>query len=207
MDINRVQRDAGMIRGDAIGTMARHRSWRRDAMDTVTPNAGKIPAPVWPLPLRPGPEMAAMKRFHRNVTWTGTVKATPLTPEMTATGRGRFHEEVGGLWIVGEFHQDQFSEGRKVTDWGCLYIAGWDASRQTYVAFAADSNGRCVPFAGVIEGDRFTITSEGATIGGAPVRLRMIWDAGGAGAMTWRNEMSIAGGPWSLIEEYDMIPE
>jgi hypothetical protein len=72
--------------------------------------------------------------------------------------------------------------------------------------FAADSNGRCVPFTGAIEGDRFTITSDGATIGGAPVRLRMVWEASDPEVMTWRNEMSVAGGPWALIEEYEMMP-
>jgi hypothetical protein len=74
------------------------------------------------------------------------------------------------------------------------------------VAFAADSNGRAVPFTGAIEGDRFTITSDGATIGGAQVRLRMIWDVADPARLTWCNEMSLAGGPWTLVEEYEMRP-
>jgi hypothetical protein len=172
------------------------------AIDTEAPAS----APDWPSPLRPGPQTDALRRFHRNVTWSGTVKANGNVPEMTAIGNGTFSWAVGGLWIVGEFQQEQFYNGRKVTEWNAHYIAGWDYSRGSYVAFAADSNGRCVPFTGSIEGDRFTITSDGATIGGAPVRLRMIWDLSNPQRMRWSNEMSIAEGPWQLIEEYDMRP-
>ena len=175
-------------------------------MNATATETRYVPGPAWPMPLKPGPEVEALKRFHRDVTWTGSVKATPVTPEMSATGWGRFHTEVGGLWIMGRFHQDQFHEGRKVTEWNCLYMVGWDDSRKTYVAFAADSNGRCVPFSGAVEGDLFTITSDGATIAGAPVRLRMIWDATDPRVMTWRNEMSVSDGPWTLIEEYNMTP-
>lgn len=162
--------------------------------------------PQWPLPQHPGPETEALRRFHRDVTWTGTVKATGTTPEMTAEGRGTFRWINRGLWVVGEFEQDQYYEGHRVTDWRAHYIAGWDYSRRTYVAFAADSNGRCVPFTGAIEGDRFVITSDGATIGGAPVRLRMIWDLSHSARMLWRNEMSVADGPWVLVEDYEMRP-
>jgi hypothetical protein len=160
----------------------------------------------WPEPLRPGPETAALRRFHRDVTWTGTVKATPTTPEMTAKGRGTFRWSPDGLWVIGEFAQDQFYGGDKVTTWSAHYVAGWDYSRRAYVAFASDSNGRAVPFTGKIEGDQFIITSDGATIGGAPVRLRMIWDASDPAVMHWRNEMSLEGGAWMLIEEYEMRP-
>jgi hypothetical protein len=161
---------------------------------------------AWPTPLQAGPETLALARFHRDVTWTGTVKATPQTPEMTAQGRGTFTWSPDGLWVIGEFAQDQFHAGSKVTSWSAHYVAGYDYSRRTYVAFACDSNGRAVPFTGTIAGDTFTITSDGATIGGAPVRLRMIWEISDATTLRWRNEMSIAEGPWMLVEEYDMRP-
>jgi hypothetical protein len=154
----------------------------------------------------PGPETHALSRFHRNVTWVGTVKANGFLPEMTTKGHGTFRWLNRGLWVLGEFHQDQFRDGRKVAEWDAQYIAGWDHSRQCYVAFAAESNGRCVPFTGVIDGDRFVITSDSATIGGAPIRLRIIWDLSTPGIMHWSNEMSLSDGPWTLIEEYDMRP-
>jgi hypothetical protein len=118
-----------------------------------------------PQPLRPGPETRALRRFHRDAAWTGTIEATPLSPAMTARGTGRFRWSSCGRWDLGRFRQDQFHDGRKVTEWSAEYLAGWDAARRTYVAFAADSNGRSVPFTGVVEGDRFTITSEGPAMG------------------------------------------
>ena len=158
------------------------------------------------MPATPGPELQALKRFHRDVTWTGRVRAAGPMPEMTATGQARFRSSTDGLWIIGEFSQDQYYDGRKVATWSAHYIAGWDVARRCYVAFAADSNGRSVPFIGTIDGDRFVIVSDDANIGGAQVRLRMIWDASNPDAMTWLNEMSIADGPWNLIEDYQMRP-
>lgn len=173
---------------------------------TQTATTTGVAEPSWPMPQGPGPETEALKRFHRDVSWTGLVKANGAVPEMTAQGRGTFRWVGDGLWVIGEFFQDQFHDGRKVTEWSAHYIAGWDYSRRSYVAFAADSNGRAVPFTGAIDGDRFVITSDGATIGGAPVRLRMIWDLTDPASMRWSNEMSVADGPWMLIEEYDMRP-
>jgi hypothetical protein len=33
-----------------------------------------------PLPITPGPEMAALRRFHRDTTWTGTTQAGGMGP-------------------------------------------------------------------------------------------------------------------------------
>jgi hypothetical protein len=38
------------------------------------------------------------------------------------------------------------------------------------------------------------------------VGLRLTWHDGGPDDFTWRNEMSVAGGPWMLVEEYRMHP-
>ena len=38
-----------------------------------------------------------------------------------------------------------------------------------------------------------------------PVRIRLTWELAGP-AVVWRNEMSVAGGPWSLVEEYVCTP-
>jgi hypothetical protein len=42
-----------------------------------------------PKPITPGPEMAALARFHTDVTWTGSIQAGgmgPGIPAMTAVG-------------------------------------------------------------------------------------------------------------------------
>jgi len=131
----------------------------------------------WPTPVVPGPQTEALSRFHRDVVWTGTVKGTPQTPEMSAKGHGRFRWSADRLWIIGMFRQDQFYRGRRVAWWSAHYVVGYDYSRRSYVAFAGDSNGRAVSFIGSIEGTTFTLTSDGAIIGDSPGRLRMVWEA------------------------------
>jgi hypothetical protein len=45
-----------------------------------------------PEPIGVGPEMAALSRFYRDVTWKGTIHAGgmgPGTPAMTGVGRGK----------------------------------------------------------------------------------------------------------------------
>ena len=44
-----------------------------------------------PMPAPPGAEMAVLLRFHRDITWTGTIAEGgmgPGTPAMTARGAG-----------------------------------------------------------------------------------------------------------------------
>ncbi len=37
-------------------------------------------------------------------------------------------------------------------------------------------------------------------------RLRLVWDLSDPPVMTWSNHVSVAGGPWRLIEQYEMTP-
>ena len=62
-------------------------------------------------PIPPGPEMEALARFHRDVTWTGSIEEGgmgPGTPAMTAIGSGTHRLIQDGRWIVGDYEQDQF---------------------------------------------------------------------------------------------------
>ena len=55
--------------------------------------------------------MAALARFHRDMSWSGTIEAGgmgPGTPAMTARGSGTHTVIQDGLWIVGDYRQDQF---------------------------------------------------------------------------------------------------
>src|SRR5262245_5966551 len=64
-----------------------------------------------PQPIGVGPEMRALSRFYRDVTWEGTVHAGgmgPGTPAMTGVGRGTVQAIQDGRWIVLDCEQDQF---------------------------------------------------------------------------------------------------
>jgi len=159
-----------------------------------------------PQPIAAGPEMEALARFHSDVTWTGVITADgmgPGTPEMTARGRGRHETIQDGRWIVGTYEQEQFLlDGSFVLRWQLHWVAGWDPAASEYRATMADNYGHADVMRGWIDGDRLTFE----TMGEPPVRFRLVWDASNPNDMIWRNEMSVGGGPWSLVEEYRCTP-
>jgi Protein of unknown function (DUF1579) len=159
-----------------------------------------------PRPIIPGPEMQALTRFHPDITWTGAIEKGgmgPGTPAMTAVGWGKHQPIQDGRWIVGTYEQDQYLPGGTfVLRWQLHWVAGWDPGRGEYRATIADNYGHADVMRGWIDGDRLTFE----TAGDAPVRLRLVWDASEPNDMVWRNEMSVGGGPWSLVEEYHCTP-
>jgi hypothetical protein len=158
-----------------------------------------------PIPPLPGEEMTALRRFHRDTTWTGTIRAGgmgPGTPAMTAEGHGRHEVIQDGRWIVGTYVQDQFLEsGERVLTWQLHWVAGWSPADGEYRATVADVYGHAEVMRGAIDGDRMVFES----VGDPPVRIRLTWELAD-GAVLWRNEMSVQGGPWSLVEDYVCTP-
>ncbi|MDD7939620.1 DUF1579 family protein [Actinomycetospora lutea] len=159
-----------------------------------------------PRPVAPGPEMAALRRFHRDTTWTGTIAEGgmgPGTPEMTAAGRGTHEVIQDGRWVVGTYVQDQYlHDGTHVLTWQLHWVAGWDPVLGEYRATVADCYGHAEVMRGRIDGDRLVFESTGDP----PVRLRLVWDISDPDVLRWRNEVSVSGGPWSLVEEYRCVP-
>jgi hypothetical protein len=159
-----------------------------------------------PKPVTPGPEMEALARFHRDVTWHGFITEGgmgPGTPPMTATGRGTHEYIQDGCWIAGNYQQDQYlPDGTFVLTWQLHWVAGWDPVANEYQATVADNYGHAEVMRGHIDGDHLIFE----TAGEAPVRIRLVWDVTDPERVIWRNEMSIAGSPWSLVEQYDCRP-
>ena len=161
---------------------------------------------VVPHPAVAGPEVWALEPFFRDVTWSGTIVEGGMglhSPEMTATGRGVHRVIQDGLWIVGDYEQDQhLLDGTFVLTWRLHWVVGWDPDRAAYTATYADNYGHAGVMHGRLEGARLVFE----TPAGAPVRLRMTWDAGDPKAMRWRNEMAVGDGPFALVEEYTCDP-
>lgn len=174
---------------------------RRPDEDTVTADLQRVPRPV-----TPGPETAALRRFHRDVTWSGTISAGgmgPGTPAMTARGSGTHHPIQDGRWIVGDYRQEQFlSDGTPVLTWQLHWVAGWDPAARAYRATVADCYGHAEVLTGHLDGDLLVFESAAD----APVRLRLTWDVTDPENVLWRNEASADGGPWTLVEEYHCRP-
>jgi Protein of unknown function (DUF1579) len=159
-----------------------------------------------PHPITPGIEMEELARFFRDVSWKGTIVEDgmgPGTPEMTAAGSGSHELIQDGRWIVGTYEQDQFlGDGTFVLKWQLHWVVGWDPGNSEYRATLADNYGHTDVMRGWIEGDRLIFE----TIGEPPVRLRMVWDVSDPKDLRWRNEMSVAGAPFALVEEYHCTP-
>jgi hypothetical protein len=145
-------------------------------------------------------------RFFPDVMCTGTISEGgmgPGTPAMTARGHGTAEHIQDGRWIVGTYAQDQWLlDGTFVLTWELHLVVGWDPTNDEYRATVADNYGHALVMRGRIEGDRFIIES----LDDGPARLRMVWDASNPLDLTWRNETSIGGGTWALIEAYHMTP-
>ncbi len=159
-----------------------------------------------PRPRTPGPEMRALAPFYLDVTWTGTIEAGgmgPGSPAMTGNGRGMHHRMHDGLWIVGDYRQDQFLlDGTFALTWQLHWVTGWDADAGEYRATLNDNYGHADVMRGHIDGTRLVYES----VGDGPVRLRLTWDVSDPRVSVWTNEASVAGGPWTLIESYRMTP-
>jgi uncharacterized protein DUF1579 len=159
-----------------------------------------------PAPIDVGPEMDTLARFHPDVAWSGAIQEGgmgPGTPAMTAVGGGTTERIQDGRWIVGDYWQDQYlADGTFVLRWQLHWVTGWDPRAGEYRATIADNYGNAMVMRGWIDGDQLTFE----TIDAEPVRLRMVWDATEPGVLMWRNEMSIAGGPFTLVEEYRCTP-
>ncbi len=96
------------------------------------------------MPVQPGPETEALRRFLVDCTWAGDVEAGgmgPGSPAMTAIGRATVEWISDGIWAVSDLEQQQFVGGKEVLTWKAHLIAGWDFSAREYRASVADSNG------------------------------------------------------------------
>ena len=159
-----------------------------------------------PHPITPGPEMERLARFHPDMSWHGTIVEGgmgPGSPEMTAHGRGVHRTIQDGRWIVGDYEQDQLlPDGTFVLRWQLHWVVGWDPASGEYRATLADNYGHADVMRGWIEGDRLVFE----TMGEGAIRLRLVWDMTDPEDVRWRNEMSVGGAPFTLIEEYRCTP-
>jgi len=151
-------------------------------------------------------EMAGLAPFYRDWRWTGTIQAGgmgPGSPEMTGTGSARCLLVQDGLWYNCDFSQEQrLADGTPVLTWKLHWVTGWDARAGEYRASSADNNGPTLSiFRGRIDGATLTYES----LDEALPRIRLTWILDGPDEARWRNEITLDGTTWSLIEEYRMV--
>ena len=152
-----------------------------------------------------GPEMDALAPFYRDWTWTGTISPGgmgPGSPEMTGRGNATCRRAQDGLWFMCDFSQDQYlPDGTFVLRWQLHWVAGWDGNAGEYRASSADNQGpNLAIFRGCIDGDRLVYETLQDTL----PRIRLTTLLHDPTHATWRNEVSLDGQSWVIIEEYAM---
>jgi len=165
-------------------------------------------APQLPQTAIAGPEVAALAPFYRNWRWTGTIEPGgmgPGSPEMIGEGRAACRLIQDGLWYACDFEQDQrLADGTFVLRWQLHWVTGWDAAAREYRASSADNNGPSLAiYGGRIEGNRLVYESltEGLS------RIRLTWVLTDSDNAMWRNEYTLDGEIWNLIEEYVLVAQ
>ncbi len=158
-----------------------------------------------PQSAQPGPELAALAPFYRDWTWKGTIEPGgmgPGSPLMNGTGRGFCRLAASGLWYECDFEQDQhLADGTFVLTWRLHWVTGWDGRAAEYRATSVDNQGPNLGlYRGRIEGDQLIYESLQE---GLP-RIRLTWILQDATHCAWRNEFTVDGETWGLIEEYQM---
>ena len=158
-----------------------------------------------PRSAEPSPEVAALAPFYRDWTWTGTIEAGgmgPGSPEMSGIGRATCRLIQDGLWWACDFEQDQrLTDGTFVLRWQLHWVTGWDARAGEYRASSADNNGPNLGiFRGRLEGNRLVYES----LSDALPRIRLTWILDDETHARWRNEYTLDGSSWTLVEEYRM---
>jgi hypothetical protein len=152
-----------------------------------------------------GAEMEALAPFYRDWRWTGTIEAggmSPGSPVMSGIGQAACRPIQDGLWLDCDFEQEQrLTDGTFVLTWRLHWITGWDAVAGEYRACSADNNGPTLDiYRGQLDGNTLVYESLKE---GVP-RIRLTWILADPTHCTWRNEYTLDGQTWGLIEEYRM---
>jgi Protein of unknown function (DUF1579) len=153
-----------------------------------------------------GAEMAALAPFYRDWTWTGTIESNgmgPGSPEMSGVGRATCRLIQDGLWWACDFTQEQrLTDGTFVLTWHLHWVTGWDGRAGEYRASSADNNGpNLAIYRGRIEGNRLIYQSLAEDL----PRIRLTWILDDESHCRWRNEYTLDGTTWTLVEEYRML--
>jgi hypothetical protein len=114
-----------------------------------------------PHPRTPGPEMAAVARFYPDLDRDHRARGMgPGSPAMTACGQEVHRRMHGGVWIVGDYRQDQFPlDGTFVITWQLHWVSGWGADAGEYRATLNDNYGHADVMRGRMDGDRLLYES------------------------------------------------
>lgn len=159
----------------------------------VTP-ALRAQAPAQPP--KPGPEREKLAYFAGRWNSVGEMKPGPMGPggRMTATSICE--------WFSGGFYLVCRSDGRSPAgEMRGLGILGYSTERKRYTYYGIDNSGMAAePAYGEVAGDTWNWEGE-SPMGGQTVKSHYVIKQVSADTYTWKWEISVAGGAWTLLGE------
>ena len=154
-----------------------------------------VPAMAQEAP-KPGPEQARIAYFKGTWKTEGTTKASPMGPA------GKFSSTQTCDWFTGGFQLVCHSKGTNaagaaVTGEG---IYGYDRAAQEYTYYGISSMGDGFLAHGRVAGKVWTWTAE-STMNGQALKVRATMTEESPTSYTFKLEMSVGGGGWTVTEE------
>ncbi len=144
---------------------------------------------------RPGPEQQKLAYFAGRWTEVGDMKPGPMGPG------GKVTSTATCEWFPGGFHLVCRSDGTgPMGPSHALGILGYSSERKRYTYYGVDNSGYGDPSYGVLAGDTWTWEGE-SLMGGQTVKSRYTIKQLSADSYSWKFEMSMAGGAWTVAGE------
>ncbi|MGH7675072.1 MAG: DUF1579 family protein [Gemmatimonadales bacterium] len=146
-------------------------------------------------PPKPGPELQKLAYFAGKWTSTGEMKPGPMGPG------GKMATTTNCEWFPGGFflvcHDEGASPGGPTQTLGIL---GYNGERKRYTYYVIDNGGHGDLVHGELAGDTWNWEGE-SLMGGQTVKHRCVNKQLAADSHTWRCEMAIGGGAWTVTSE------
>jgi len=125
----------------------------------------------------------------------------PDSPEVREEGRMASRWIIGGLFCVFTWDERIFSGAVRVNEIHGYSIIGWDSLDGEYRMLRAANLGVLHQLRGKLDRSRLAFVSDETIVKGKFTRVRYTFVRKRPKVIVWIAEMSIRGGPWTLISE------
>jgi hypothetical protein len=143
----------------------------------------------------PGPEHKRLGFWVGIWNVEAEAKPNPLFPG------GKYSATMTGEWFEGNFHVVcRYKWTGAMGPYTELNIIGYDAAASSYYIYVIDGFGGNQVFMGTMTGNVWTYVSD-MKVEGKPAKFRWTIIEVSPTIITWKSEISIAGGPWILAGE------
>lgn len=148
-----------------------------------------------PAPPQPGPEHQQLAYFAGRWTSQGDQQATPMGPGGKFSGTETCEWFSGGFYVVCRF-EGQGPAGEMKG----LGIMGYSGERKRFTYYGiGNDQGEGASATGEVAGDTWNWEGE-SMMGGQTMKARYTLKVASADSYSFRFEMSMGGGPWTLVQ-------